>query len=285
MIVYQAGGITGNLNPFWSAYMDLYLAGTYSRSYVVTELVDEAMKVYQAGIQSSAKGFVFDGKFDFNILESFYYINDWILPLIPQLNGFMLDSGAFTFMQGADKVDWIEYTDRYAEFINQNDIELFFELDIDSIVGYDEVKNLRKLLEQKTGKQPIPVFHKSRGRDEFIAMAKDYPYIAIGGIVSKEITKESFKHFPWFINTAHEHGAKIHGLGFTSSTGMKNYRFDSVDSTAWLYGNRGGFLYKFRGGEMTKINVPEGKKLKSRPAAIHNFREWVKLGKYAQENW
>ena len=115
---------------------------------------------------------------------------------------------------------------------------------------------------------------------------KDYPYIALGGIAIKEIPKNIFeKSFPWFINKAHENGAKIHGLGYTSIDGLFRYRFDSVDSTAWLYGNRGGYLYKFnhKTGKMDKIEPSKGMRLNSRKTALHNFNEWIKFQKYARK--
>ena len=92
------------------------------------------------------------------------------------------------------------------------------------------------------------------------------------------------KAFPWFINTAHEHGAKIHGLGYTSISGLYKYHFDSVDSSAWLYGNMAGYLYKFNEftGQMDKIQAPAGHRLKSMEAARWNFSEWVKFQQYAE---
>ena len=64
---------------------------------------------------------------------------------------------------------------------------------------------------------------------------------------------------------------------------MKKYHFDSVDSTAWLYGNRGGYLYKFnpRTGLLEQLDK-EGCRLKSREVAVNNVNEWVKFGKYAE---
>lgn len=38
-------------------------------------------------------------------------------------------------MQGKAAVNWDEYVEEYAEFIIKYDIKLFFELDIDAIVG------------------------------------------------------------------------------------------------------------------------------------------------------
>lgn len=93
------------------------------------------------------------------VLESFFYIRPWQIEEIPKWKMFLLDSGAFTFMHGIEAsskpVDWDGYLSRYIDFINRNDVQHFFELDVDSIVGYDAVKRMRARLEAETGKQSI----------------------------------------------------------------------------------------------------------------------------------
>lgn len=89
--------------------------------------------------------------------------------------------------------------------------------------------------------------------------------------------------FNFLLKIAKENNCKVHGLGFTNLEGLKKYKFYSVDSTAWLYGNRGGFLYLFNGHSMDKIQ-PNGMRLKGRKAAIHNFSEWLKFSNYAENN-
>ena len=228
---------------------------------------------------------------EMNILESFYYLrkNEDFMALARHFGSFLLDSGAFTFMSGSHKgaINWDEYVEEYAAFINKHDIRLFFELDIDSVVGLQEVERLREKLEALTGKKPIPVWHKNRGKEYFIRMCENYPYVALGGIVTKEIPRNVYeKGFPWFIQTAHKHHAKIHGLGYTTILNLPKFHFDSVDSTAWLYGNRGGYLYKFKPetGTMEQLKVDKAR-LKSREGAVNNFREWVKLCNHAERNW
>ena len=116
-------------------------------------------------------------------------------------------------------------------------------------------------------------------------MCEEYDYVAIGGIVSKEITSQEYKYFPWFINEAHKRGAKIHGLGFTNLEGIRKYHFDSVDSTSWTTGNRFGSIYRFNGTTMEKYDKKAGQRLAdSRAVAINNFNEWIKFQKYAETN-
>lgn len=294
MIVYLAGGINGNCKPLFTDFirategaipMDVYLAGLNGRRW--------CMDLYLAGTMDGNQGRFIDkhgdkllnvGKdIDVAILESFYYADEWTEKMIPRLKYFLLDSGAFTFFSSGKHIDWNEYLDRYIAFINKNKVEHFFELDIDVLVGYEKVLEFRRKLERGTGRQCIPVWHKSRGKDEFIKMCDEYKYVAIGGIVSKEITQKEYVYFPWFLNEAHKRGVKVHGLGFTNLEGMRKYHFDSVDSTSWTTGNRFGAIYQFNGKTMVKHGKKEGQKLAdSRAVAINNFNEWVKFQQYAK---
>ncbi len=219
------------------------------------------------------------------ILESFHYINKWMIPYIDNYWDFLLDSGAFTFMsskKAANGVDWNSYIDRYADFINKHKINNFFELDIDSVVGLPRVKQLRKRLEARTERRCIPVWHKSRGLDNWKAITKDYNYVAIGGIVTKEIKRNERGVFNPLCDIAASNNSRVHGLGFTPSDGsLPKYKFYSVDSTSWIRGNIGGFLYHFDGrGGFRKTMKPEGSRMKSKAIAIHNFTEWVKFQRY-----
>lgn len=220
-----------------------------------------------------------------SMLQTFAYKRKAIEELIPKLESFMLDSGAFTFLNSCKKdVDWDAYVEKYAEFINRNNIELFFELDIDAIIGYERVLELRKKLESLTGKQPIPVWHRSRGKEEYLRHCSEYPYVAIGGIVIKEIKPSEYNVFPWLIKEAHKRGAKIHGLGFTQITKLKKYRFDSVDSSTWTSANRFGRIFKFNGTGLTTYPPPKSCKADGKKATADSFREWVKFQQYAKLN-
>lgn len=239
----------------------------------------ESGAVYQAYLQAE----LFKRAY---ILQSFFYANDFTeIAIIPNAKDFLLDSGAFSFMAGAAAANWDEYVERYADFINRNKVKKFFELDIDKVVGYDEVKRYRKKLEMLTGEQSIPVWHKSRGVEEYRRLCDEYPYIAIGGIAIKEIRKDEYPMFAPMITEAHKLGAKVHGLGFTQIQLLTRYHFDSVDSSAWTTGNRFGYVYYFDGKTMKKVDAPPGHRLADqRRVAVHNFCEWLKFKEYAEEH-
>ena len=84
------------------------------------------------------------------VLESFFYIRPWQIEEIPKWKMFLLDSGAFTFMHGIEAsskpVDWDGYLSRYIDFINRNNVQHFFELDVDSIVFQLRQEKSRKIM-------------------------------------------------------------------------------------------------------------------------------------------
>lgn len=225
------------------------------------------------------------------LLESFFYMRskkDTDFSWCVNSEKFLLDSGAFTFMSNSKvKADWDKYVEDYADFINKYNVKYFFELDIDSVAGLKKVEQLRERLESLTGKKPIPVWHLSRGKQYYEWMCKNYPYVAFGGIITDGLASKTLeKYFPWFISTAHRYKAKIHGLGYTS-TRLKEFHFDSVDSSSWLVGNQVGKYFKFDVSkrETRQMPRPEGTKIRDyKELAAYNFNEWVKFQRYAETN-
>ncbi len=215
------------------------------------------------------------------VLESFAYFAPQQVQQVKNAKMFLLDSGAFTFLNSSKTVDFDDYIDRYARFIVETDIRYFFELDVDDIVGYDKVKEYRRLLERKTGRRCIPVFHKSRGLDEYKRMVKEYDYIAIGGIAMGNIKRSEYKYFTPLLNYAHHAGCKVHGLGFTNTELLHRYPFDSVDSTSWISGGRYGHVYRFDGRNMVATTDDTKRAVHHRIIDLHNLREWMKFQKYA----
>lgn len=255
---------------FWGAMMKLFLAGDVPwRELVYSKAIINCKKEYKP-----------------YILESFLQTTEKSVKYLPYYGDYMLDSGAFSMLMGnAKKVDLKTYVDSYIAYIQKYNVQKFFELDIDPIVGYEEVLKIRKYIAEKVGRSPIPVWHKSRGMKDFIEMCKRYKYVAIGGYVSGEFTKGEVEKFPLLIEEAHSHGAKIHGLGFTKLKCLPRFHFDSVDSTAWVSGNRFGAVYKFDGKTMVKYNKPAGMRVKNKEVAINNFSEWVKFQEYAKTHF
>lgn len=259
--------------------MKVYLAGlsSFGTSYF-REIVDECTAYAEAPEQGRPDNPLLDA----NVLESYCYMQKWQIPLIPFFKDFMLDSGAFTFMQKTRTVgDVMEYAEQYAYFVRDHFIDKYFELDIDSLVGYGTVLELRERIEGIVGWPCIPVWHKSRGADEFRRMCDEYDYVAAGGLVSSEMP---YQYLPMLSREAHRRGAKIHMLGLSGLSTLKSTRCDSADSTAWLYGGKTGHIYRFTGAALEKQRAPEGMKLSPREASIHNMREYVKFTNWAEDN-
>ena len=211
------------------------------------------------------------------VLESYYYMQPWQAEQIGNVEHFMLDSGAFTMLNNKRNVDIDSYVDGYINFIKEYDVKHFFELDIDAIVGYEEVKRLRQKVERGTKKRCIPVWHKSRGHKEFKNLCKKYDYVAIGGIVTKEFEKNEHFLLNAYCDLAHSYDCKIHGLGFTPSN-IKDYRFDSVDSTTWLSGAKYGCFYNFVDGRIKPGKATEH--MNHLEYDKHNLKQYLLLQDY-----
>jgi len=114
-------------------------------------------------------------------------------------------------------------------------------------------------------------------------MCKEYDYVAVGGIASREIKPNEYKYLSWFVKTAHDYGAVIHGLGFSNPKYLEIIHFDTVDSTSWASGVRWGQLYKFNGKRIVQIaESQKGRRLIGSKADIHNLREWIKYAEYLE---
>lgn len=240
------------------------------------------MKLYLAGNITKERESYLNNYNQCNRLLSFYYCKN---DTFTDYKSVMLDSGAFTFINGRKnkEVDWDAYVERYASFINDKKIDLFMELDIDKLVGYDEVIRLRNKLESLTGKKCIPVWHKSRGKEEYINLCNNYDYVAIGGLVTKEISSD--EHIPllsWCIEEAHKRNCKVHALGFVRQKYMGKLMFDSGDSANWIYSIKVARWFYFENGRLWDVRKigEDSKKL-----LINAFDRFLEFSKYLDENY
>lgn len=200
----------------------------------------------------------------------------------------ILDSGAFSMLKGNTNVNFYNYTLKYIDFIKKTNQKLFFELDIYKIIGIQKTEELRNLIEQKTGKQCIPVWHKHLGLEYLYKLSKQYNYIAFGGFAIKDITKKDFKYIPKLLEICKQNNCKVHGLGFTQFNTIKKggFNFYSVDSTTWNVGGKFGnvCLFDKEGFPTQKYKIDKTKKAKTKELNLYNFEQWVKFQKYAERN-
>lgn len=228
-----------------------------------------------------------------DILSSYYYCKALpeLVALIPEMRDFMLDSGVFSFINSGKKVDYDRYIHEYADFIRENNIKSYVELDVDQLVGVKETRKLRDRLEGLVGWRSIPVWHTIRGKESFIEDCKEYPRICLGFYLTEGLPAQlTEKHTPWFIDKAHEHNCRIHGLGFTKTTLLPKFHFDSVDSSSWSFGQRYGNICYFDKDKKTMYQSPKprGTRLIIGPGyeglMKHNFKQWQMYQNWARQN-
>lgn len=239
------------------------------------------MKLFLAGVEGSYSWLPLDeSKY---ILSSYAYINKGLAEHIKKWDMFLLDSGAFTFRKKSGNVNWNNYIDGYIKFINEYDVDYFFELDIDNIIGYENVLTLRKKLEQGTGKRCIPVWHTTRGLENYEQLCREYDYIALGSSTEYK-QKENHRLLKHLLRVARQNDCRVHGLGFTSKM-IKECDFYSVDSTTWD-GYRYGTLYLYQNGNIKTIKPPKNKGLTRNHRAVttYNFLEWCKYQRYMENH-
>lgn len=225
-------------------------------------------------------------KLQYNLMSFFYIKGKTSLAEMIRDNSecILIDSGAHSFQKGK-KVDWVEYTKKYAEFIKTFDrpnVIGYFEMDVDNIIGYDKVLELRKILESVSNKI-IPVWHKNRGIEEFKKMCRDYSgrVVAITGFKNEDIKDEQYL---MFLKYAKKHNCKVHCLGMTRKKVLDKVPFDYVDSSSWVQSTVFGRIDGK--GKVTKDfsktnretvfiqNYLEGKKMQE-----HYYHKWKKVCK------
>lgn len=199
---------------------------------------------------------------------------------------FLLDSGAFSYMNGAKITleEMQKYVNRYIEFINKYDIKYFFEIDVDNIFGLKQVEKWRKQIEKETNKKCIPVWHKGRGVQYWKDMCEEYDYVAIGGLVF-HVKKQEYELIRKLVNYAYKKGVKVHGLGFTKTADLHRYKFYSVDSASWIRAAAlGQQRYTFVHDHMICKRISsKGKKTNIALLSANNYIEWCKYQRYMEE--
>ena len=249
------------------------------------------MKVFLSAIEnaqaSGAKGrsvaelIVEKGiKMKYNLMSFYYMKNKEKLAeyIRDHTEEIMIDSGAHSFQKGK-KVDWDKYTQAYANFIKKFDrdnVVGYFEMDVDNIIGYEKVLQLRKELE-KVSNKIIPVWHKNRGIAEFKKMCQDYKgrVVAITGFKNEDIKDEQYL---MFLKYAKAYGCKVHCLGMTRKKVLDKVPFDYVDSSSWVQSTVFG---RAKGKKVSK----ETSRYNREAVFIENYKEGLEMQKYYYQKW
>ena len=221
-----------------------------------------------------------------NILTSFQYKSGLKGYKPRQFKNFIADSGAFTAMNAGKKID-DNYIEQYIKWINENDIQNFVEMDLDEIIGYEDVLKLRKKIEIQTGKKVIPVWHNCRGAEGWRQMCYEYPYVAISLSLktntSKWLQQYDYEPLDWFMSEARKNGTKVHALGCNNLRLMKKYRFYSADSSVHSIGGRYGYVIGIKDGKIINLNPKKTMKCNRPKVNEYNVKQMLEIMKYAEQ--
>lgn len=238
------------------------------------------MKVFLSALETSHQDLILEYPLLYNLM-SFYYIKnkrELAETIRDKSKLIMIDSGAHSFQKGT-KVNWLEYTKKYAEFIKEFDrpnVVGYFEMDVDNVIGYDKVLELRKILESVSNKI-IPVWHKNRGLDDFKKMCHDYSskVIAITGFKNEDIKDDQYI---MFLKYAKKYNCKVHCLGMTRKAILDKVPFDYVDSSSW---RQQGIYGRYKGRQIDK----EFSKNNYSKVFLATYLEGVEMQKYYERKW
>lgn len=228
-------------------------------------------------------------------LGSYYYLkslDEAEFEKVLKIKKFLIvDSGAHTLQKDKNNVDFDKFVFDYAQWLKKyiNLIDEYVELDIENKVGLKQVEKWREYLEKEVGKKPIVVWHRERGKQYWLGMVKRYPYVGFSGFVTVNGKPEvPERYIGWFIQTAHDAGAKIHGFGLTRSKLLRKYPFDSVDSSSWKSTARFGHFHYFENGEIKSKNNytrKDGYKADHRVRLKQSAIAWLKMQEFIEEYW
>lgn len=196
-------------------------------------------------------------------------------------NNLILDSGAFTFMNGKkiSKSEMDSYCQKYIDFVKKYHIKNYVELDVDALFGTEQAMKYREKLESEIGYQCLPIWHKERGMQAFKQDVEKYDYVGIGGIAMKQIKKSDWEKLKMLTSYARKRHTKIHAMGFTPSHDVYKYGFYSSDSSSWSSSMRYGTISNFDGRGISSLKNIKYKKLKGddyNRAFRAGYLEWLK---------
>lgn len=191
----------------------------------------------------------------------------------------LIDSGAHSFQFGK-KVNWDEYTDKYCEFIkifDRPNVVGYFEMDVDNIIGYDKVLQLRSKLE-KVSNKIIPVWHPNRGIEDYKKMCQKYAnkVIAIGGFKGTDIRDDQYL---MFIKYAKKFNCKVHCLGMTRKKVLDKVPFDFTDSSSWLQNAVYGVV--INKGKVTREYSKHSRDI----VMLENYKASMEMQEYYYQKW
>jgi hypothetical protein len=149
-----------------------------------------------------------------------YHYRDWVM-----------DSGAFSAHNSGTEVKLQDYIN-CCKGLMATDPKMTEVFSLDVIGDWKaSLKNTEEMWRQ--GVQAIPTFHFGSPWPELKTMAKDYPKIALGGLVGQAVRPRDAWIGQCF---ARVWPKKIHGFGLSGEKTIMRFPFHSVDATNWELG-------------------------------------------------
>lgn len=165
---------------------------------------------------------------------------------------YVLDSGAFLAMQRGKPVavdEWISNVQRIVER-DPACVEVF-ALDV---IGDAQASMRNYAAIRRAGLDAIPTYHYGEPVEILDELAREYPKIALGGLVGmrakakRELVQECFRRI-W----AAAGPKRVHGFGLISEETLLAVPFHSVDATNWEIGPCAFGAWKSAGGQQLRI--------------------------------
>jgi len=207
------------------------------------------------------------------LLASYHYIKAWERERGRYCyRDWTLDSGAFSAFNSGAQIDLDEYID-YCKRGLSTDEKLTEVMALDVIGSWrGSRKNTEKMWAQ--GVPAIPVYHLEDPWDVLVGLAKDYPKIAIGGVVGSLQGRKAKVQFYEQV-FARVWPKPMHGLGLSEEWLMMRFPFHSVDSSSWQLGPAAYGVWRvggnYNGGEVGFRRLP----VRSNKSQAHQLRPEV----------
>lgn len=166
------------------------------------------------------------------LLISFYYLIPWEKHRSEYCyRDWALDSGAFSAKNSGKEIDLNAYIDLAGHMLETDKtLTEVFALDV---IGDAEASIRNTETMHAAGVPAIPTFHYGSDESYLLHIAKEYPKIAVGGLVQQPLRER----LEWAQQCfARVWPKKIHGFGMCGEKSLLSMPWHSVDATSWELG-------------------------------------------------
>ncbi len=187
------------------------------------------------------------------LLVSFFYLRAFLEKRARwAIRDWVMDSGAFSAANAGARIDLVEFTDTAVRLLREDpQLSEVYSLDVIGGDWRETERNTQYMWSR--GVPAIPAWHKGEPWDVLEAYAREYPKIALGGLVGmragakRDLVKECFRRI-W----AAAGPKRVHGFGLISEETLLAVPFHSVDATNWEIGPcRFGTWKSSRGAQLS----------------------------------